>query len=99
MMNLPGRMETQRALVTDYATCVTRWAEIAEYLARWRPPGLLVWRRHDVFFDLAETVSWMQDLPRTEAHVLDARHLLLETHSAVAAPLILDFIERSERTA
>jgi len=71
-LNLPGRMETQRALVTDYATCVTRWAE---------------------------TVSWMHDLPRMEAHVLDAGHRLLETHSAVAAPLIMDFIERTERTA
>ena len=55
--------------------------------------------RHDVFFDLAETVSWMHDLPRMEAHVLDAGHLLIETHSAAAAPLILDSIERSERTA
>ncbi|WP_406246400.1 hypothetical protein ACI7YT_14605 [Microbacterium sp. M] len=72
VLNLPGQMEIQRALVTDYATCVTRWAE---------------------------TVSWMHDLSRMEAHVLDAGHLLLETHSAVAAPLTLDFIERSGRAA
>jgi hypothetical protein len=30
-----------------------------------------------------------------EAHVLDAGHLLLETHAA--APLMLDFIRRARR--
>jgi hypothetical protein len=27
--------------------------------------------RHDPFFELAETLSWMEDLPRMEAHILD----------------------------
>ncbi|WP_102193244.1 alpha/beta fold hydrolase [Microbacterium aurantiacum] len=92
VMNLPGRMETQRALVTDYATYIARWNKIAEFLTQWQPPGLLIWGRHDIYFDLAETVSWMRDLPRMEAHIFDAGHLLLETHSAAAAPLIRDFI-------
>lgn len=99
VMNLPGRMATQRALVTDYGTYMARWDDITGYLAQWQPPGLLIWGRHDAYFDIAETVSWMQDLPRMEAHILDAGHLLLETHSAVAAPLMLDFIERSGRAA
>jgi hypothetical protein len=34
-----------------------------------------------------------------EAHVLDAGHLLLETHAAVAVPLMLDFIRRCQRNA
>jgi hypothetical protein len=50
-----------------------------------------------VFFDLAETVSWMQALPRMEAHIFDAGHLLLETHSGAAGPLMLDFIGRTRR--
>ena len=93
VMCLPGRLDAQRALIADYARHVGRFDAIAEYLARWHPPALLLWGRHDVFFDLAETVSWMQALPRMEAHVLDAGHLLLETHSAAAAPLLHDFIE------
>ncbi|OEO32308.1 hypothetical protein VW23_012240 [Devosia insulae DS-56] len=38
----------------------------------------------------------MQDLPRMEAHIFDGGHLLLETHSEVATPLIGAFIRRTE---
>lgn len=93
VMQLPGRMETQRALVKDYGSYVARFEDIAEYLARRQPPALMVWARHDPFFDLAEILSWMSALPRMEAHVLDAGHKLLETHAATAAPLMLEFIK------
>jgi pimeloyl-ACP methyl ester carboxylesterase len=65
---------------------------IAEYLARWQPPSLMLWGRQDAFFDLAEILSWMRALPRMEAHVLDAGHFLFETHADAAVSLILDFI-------
>ena len=94
VMNLPGRMQTQRALVADYAHYVARFDAIADYLARWQPPALMLWGRHDAFFDLAEVLSWMQTLPRMEAHVLDAGHKLLETHAAAASSLMLDFIRQ-----
>jgi hypothetical protein len=64
VMQLPGRMDTQRALVWDYGNYVAQFAEIAAYLARWQPPSLMVWGRHDPFFDLAEILSWMRALPR-----------------------------------
>ena len=95
VMRLPGRMDTQRALIADYAHYVARFDAIAGYLARWQPPSLMLWGRHDAFFDLAEILSWMQALPRMEAHVLDAGHLMLETHSAAAASLMLEFIRRT----
>lgn len=97
VMNLPGRMDTQRALIKDYGNYAARFGAIAGYLARRQPPALMIWGRHDVYFDLAETLSWMQDLPRMEAHVFDAGHLLLETHSPSAVPLMLDFIRRTQR--
>jgi pimeloyl-ACP methyl ester carboxylesterase len=97
VMNLPGRMDTQRALINDYGKYVERFDAIADYLSRWQPPALLVWGRHDPFFDLAEVLSWMQALPRMEAHVLDAGHKLLETHAAAAVPLMLDFVRQTNR--
>lgn len=97
VMNLPGRMDTQRALIRDYGAHVGRFGAIADYLAHHQPPALMIWGRHDPFFELAEVVSWMQALPRMEAHVLDAGHKLLETHAAVAVRLMLDFIRRTER--
>jgi pimeloyl-ACP methyl ester carboxylesterase len=88
-------METQRALIADYANYVARFDAIAEYLKRWQPRSLMLWGRHDIFFDLAEVLSWMRALPRMEAHVFDAGHLLLETHATAAVSLMRDFISRS----
>ena len=96
VMNLPGRLDTQRALIADYAHYASRFDAIAKYLERWQPPALMVWGRHDIYFDLAEVLSWMRVLPRMEAHVLDAGHLLLETHAAAAVSLMLDFIGRTQ---
>jgi pimeloyl-ACP methyl ester carboxylesterase len=99
VMSLPGRMDTQRALIADYGNYVERFDAIAEYLARRQPPALMLWGRHDAFFDLAETLSWMQALPRMEAHIFDAGHFLLETHAAAAAALMRDFIRRTQGEA
>jgi pimeloyl-ACP methyl ester carboxylesterase len=94
IMSLPGRLETQRALVLDYRTHVRRFDEIADYLRRRQPPALMLWGRHDVFFELDETVSWMKALPRMEAHILDGPHFLLETHAAECAALMKRFVRR-----
>jgi pimeloyl-ACP methyl ester carboxylesterase len=98
IMSLPGRIETQRALVLDYRSHVARFGEIAKYLERWQPPALMLWGRHDVFFDLEETLSWMKALPRMEAHILDGPHFLLETHPGECAALMSAFITRVEES-
>ena len=94
VMQLPGRIETQRALIRDYGTYAAKFGAIARYLTEHQPPALMVWGRHDAFFNLAETLSWMQALPRMEAYILDAGHFLLETSGDVAAELIARFIDR-----
>jgi pimeloyl-ACP methyl ester carboxylesterase len=95
-MSLPGRLDTQRALVLDYRSHVARFGEIAGYLERWQPPALMLWGRHDVFFELDKTLSWMKSLPRMEAHIFDGPHMLLETHAAECATLMSEFIRRVE---
>lgn len=97
IMSLPGRLEMQRALVLDYRNHVGRFEEIAGYLEHWQPPALMLWGRHDSFFALDETLSWMKALPRMEAHILDGPHFLLETHAAQCAALMNDFLMRMER--
>ncbi len=96
VMQLPGRMDMHRALLKDYGSYVARFDAIAEYLARRQPPALLLWGRHDPFFDFPETLSWMQDLPRMEAHIFDSGHFMLETHAAQAASLMVDFVKRTQ---
>ncbi len=95
VMCLPGRMETQRSLIADYANYVARFDAIADYLSSRQPPALMLWGRHDAFFDIEETLSWIQALPRMEAHIFDAGHMLLETHAAPAAALMAEFIKRN----
>jgi hypothetical protein len=75
-----------------------RFDAIADYLKRWQPPSPMLWGRRDTFFDLAEVLSWMRDLPRMEAHIFDAGRLLLETHTAAPAPPMIDFIRRTAET-
>jgi pimeloyl-ACP methyl ester carboxylesterase len=94
VMCLPGRMQMQRDLLLDYAGYVARFGAIADYLTREQPPALMILGRHDIYFEIAETLSWMQDLPRMEAHVLDAGHLLLETNAVDAAALMAVFVAR-----
>ena len=96
VLNRPGRLEMQRLLLADYGKYVAGFDAVASYFKRRQPPALLVWGRHDAFFDLAETLSWMQDLPRMEAHILDGGHFLLETHAETASALMADFITRAQ---
>lgn len=95
----PGRLAAQRALIADYGNYVARFESISNYLRTNQPPALMTWGRHDAFFDLAEVVSWMEDLPRMEAHVLDGAHFLLETHAGPAGTLIRNFIARTNEAA
>jgi pimeloyl-ACP methyl ester carboxylesterase len=95
VLSLPGRKEMQRALLADYANYAARFGAIADYLSTRQPPALMVWGRHDIYFDLAETLSWMRALPRMEAHILDAGHFVLETHAEQALALMTDFIRRA----
>lgn len=99
VMSLPGHLTMHRALVLDYGSHVARFPEIARCLERQQPPALMLWGRHDVFFDLAETLSWMQVLPRMEAHVLDGPHFLLETHAPQCAALMAAFLQRVDAGA
>ena len=45
VMQLPGRMDKERALIADYARYVARFDAIANYLKRRQPPALMVWGR------------------------------------------------------
>ena len=99
VMSLPGRLALQKNLVRDYGHYVDRFPQIAAYLKSHQPPAIMLWGRHDPFFALAETQSWLDDLARMEAHILDGPHLLLETHADTCAALMKQFLLRIAREA
>lgn len=92
VMQLPGRMQAQRALVRYYGRYTEKFGAIADYLSARQPRALLLWGRHDSFFEIDEVLDWVKVLPRMEAHILDGGHFLLETHAQEAAALMANFL-------
>lgn len=91
-MSRPGNIEAQFQLFSDYASHVARFRELAEYHRAQPPPCLLLWGRHDAYFDVDEIIDYARALDRLEMHVCDAGHLLLETHAPECAAAMRAFI-------
>ncbi|MFD2791988.1 alpha/beta fold hydrolase [Promicromonospora vindobonensis] len=91
-MSRPGNLEAQFRLFRDYANHVARFGELADYHRTHQPPCLVLWGRHDAYFDLPEIMGYARTLDRLEMHVYDAGHMLLETHSAECAAVMGAFV-------
>ncbi|WP_062434051.1 alpha/beta fold hydrolase [Herbidospora daliensis] len=91
-MSRPGDLDVQFQLFRDYGAHVARFGELSDYHRAHQPPCLLLWGRHDAFFDLAEIMGYARDLDRIEMHVYDAGHYLLETHADESADAIAAFV-------
>lgn len=91
-MSRPGNLEAQFELFRDYASHVARFDEIADYHRTHQPPCLVLWGRHDTYFDLAEIMGYARVLDRLEMHVYDAGHMLLETHWPECAAVMGEFV-------
>lgn len=91
-MSREGNVEAKFALFTDYANHVARFPAITEYHQEHQPPCLVLWGRHDPFFDIAEVMAYHREMTRLDVHLYDAGHALLETHAAEVADLLVTFI-------
>jgi pimeloyl-ACP methyl ester carboxylesterase len=91
-MTRPGNIEGQFALFCDYATHVARFEDLAKYHRDQQPPTLVLWGRHDPFFQVDEVLDYHRELETCEIHVFDSAHLLLETHAAECAELMARFV-------
>lgn len=95
-MNLHGRMETHLALIGAYKSrAAFRYDRgvfegMATACAHAGGPSRPLYR-------YPQTLSWMQDLPRMEAHIFDGGHFLLENHAEPAlSSLMIGFIKRTQ---
>jgi pimeloyl-ACP methyl ester carboxylesterase len=94
-MSRPGRVEMQFRIFEAFASHVARFPEIAAYHREHQPPALLLWGRHDPYFEIEEVMAYANDLERLDMHIYDGTHLLLETHHRECAALMRHFIVRS----
>lgn len=88
----PGNLDAQLALFRDYANHVARFPLIAEFHRRHQPPALLLWGRHDPYFEFEEVLAYGRALPALEMHVFNSSHFLLETHAAECSELMVRFV-------
>jgi len=91
-MSRPGRVEIQFRIFEDYGRYVARFAEISAYHREHQPPALMLWGRHDPYFEIEEVLAYARELDRLDMHIYDGAHLLLETHHEECAALMRAFI-------
>ena len=63
-----------------------------EYFRIHQPPALIIWGKHDVFFDVAEAPCYKRDLPGAQIHILDGGHMALETNFNEVLDIIRSFM-------
>ncbi len=91
-MSRPGNLEIQFKLFESYKHHVARFPDIARYHRAHQPPCLVLWGRHDGYFELEEIMAYARELDRLEMHVFDGAHFLLETHYRECADAIRAFV-------
>ena len=95
----PGQADIQSELFYDYRTNLTEYPAWQNWLRERHPPTLIVWGRYDPIFDVAEVEALKRDLPKAEAHVLDAGHFALDESAAEIANLMRSFLGRLPHAA
>jgi pimeloyl-ACP methyl ester carboxylesterase len=98
-MSRPGRIEIQFRIFEDYGRYVARFPEISAYHRKHQPPALMIWGRHDPYFEIEETLVYARELERLDMHICDGAHLLLETHHQECTALMREFIANMQTGA
>lgn len=91
-MSRPGNVEMQLELNTTYKTNLEMFTVFQEYFRKHQPPALVIWGRHDVFYELAEAFCYKRDLPQAQVHILEGGHMALETNFDEVTNLIDRFL-------
>ncbi len=61
------------------------------------PARGLIWGKYDQSFELSEPGAYRRDVPKAQAHVLDAGHFALDTAADEIAALVRGFVVATER--
>jgi pimeloyl-ACP methyl ester carboxylesterase len=95
LLDRPGNRDIQLDLLYDHATNIPLYPAFQEFFRKKKPPTLILWGKNDKVFVEAGAHAYLRDLPEAELHILDTGHFALEDQLDVMAPLINDFLDRS----
>ncbi|MCX5214009.1 alpha/beta hydrolase [Kitasatospora sp. NBC_00240] len=96
-LDLPGRKDIQVELALDYHSNLGHYRAWQEWLRAAQPPTLIVWGRGDAFFTEPGARAYLRDVPNAELHLFDTGHFALEENLPAIAPLIADFLDRTQK--
>ncbi len=91
-MSRPGNIDMQFELNCTYKSNIEMFPVFQEYFRMHQPPALVIWGKHDVFFDVAEAPCYKRDLPEAQIHILDGGHHAWETNFNEVLDLISSFM-------
>ncbi|GGV31405.1 alpha/beta hydrolase [Kitasatospora herbaricolor] len=96
-LDLPGRKDIQVELALDYHSNLGHYPAWQEWLRTAQPPTLIVWGRGDAFFTEPGARAYLRDVPGADLHLFDTGHFALEENLPEIAPLIADFLDRTQK--
>jgi pimeloyl-ACP methyl ester carboxylesterase len=91
-MRRPGNIDMQFGLNCTFKSNMEMYPVFQGYFRKHQPPALIIWGKHDVFFDVAEAPCYKRDLPGAQIHILDGGHKALETNFGEVLNLINSFM-------
>lgn len=97
-LTTPARIEAYVEVIAGLKQNRDWFPRHREYLAKYRPPTLILWGPQDHYMPEASARAYLRDLPEAELHLLDGGHWLLETNLDEVVKLIRDFLGRVHTT-
>lgn len=91
-MSRPGNLEMQYELNCDYKNNIEMFPVFQQYFRDFQPPALIIWGKHDIYYDVKEALCYSRDLANTQVHILDGGHMALETNFDEVSTLIENFM-------
>ena len=93
LMKRPGNIDMQYELNCDYKNHISIFPVFQEYFRIHQPRALVIWGKHDPFFNVDEAACYKRDLPNARVHIIDGSHWVLETNFDEVLKLIDDFLK------
>jgi pimeloyl-ACP methyl ester carboxylesterase len=90
----PKRKEIAVELIAGLKENRAWFPQHRNYLAKHRPPTMIVWGPQDRYMPERSARAYLRDLPDAELHLLDGGHWLLETNLDEVVSLFRDFLGR-----
>jgi pimeloyl-ACP methyl ester carboxylesterase len=91
LMKRPGNIDMQFELNCDFKSNMEMFPVFQNYFRTHKPPALVIWGEHDVFFNVAEAHCYKRDLPDAQIHIINGSHMVLETNFDEVLKLVDDF--------